>query len=270
MPGLSQEYDLETIMPRLTLLGSGAALSDATRENMYLVIEGKHGAILVDCAGSPVQRLLKARVPLDSVDHVILTHHHPDHLYGLPIFMMDLWLAGRKKVLHLYGLPETIRATQAMLDAFDWGEWHQHGFFPTEFHRLDIPNEGIGNVLDTPDFKITATRTVHFVPTIALRFVSPATKKTLVYSSDAEVSDAVVKIARGADILIHEATSVTEKTLGHSSAREAGQQATLAGVKQLVLVHLPPNGSVVKLRAAARREFKGKIVVGSDFLKIRF
>jgi ribonuclease Z len=257
-------------MPTLTLLGTGAALSDAKRENMYFVVEGKNGAILVDCAGSPVQRLLRARVPLNSIDHAILTHHHPDHLYGLPILLMDLWLAGRKKVLHLYGLPETIRATHAMLDAFDWGEWHQHGFFPTEFHTLDIPPHGIGNVLDTADFKITATRTIHFIPTIALKFFSNATGKSLVYSSDTEVCDPVVEIARGVRTLIHEATSITKTTMGHSSAREAGEQATRAGVKQLVLVHLPPNGSVAKLRAAAEKTFKGKVVVAKDFLKIRF
>jgi len=257
-------------MPKLTLLGTGAALSDAKRENMYLVVQGAAGAILVDCAGSPVQRLLTARVKLDSIDHVILTHHHPDHLHGLPIFMMDLWLAGRKKILHLYGLPETIRAARALLDAFDWREWHDHGFFPTEFHTLDIPSKGIGNVLDTPDFKITATRTQHFVPTIALKFFSNATKKSLVYSSDTEVSDNVVEISRDAHTLIHEATSITEKTPGHSSAREAGEQATRAGVKQLVLVHLPPNGSVAKLRAAAEKTFKGKVVVAKDFQTIRF
>lgn len=257
-------------MPKLTLLGSGAALSDPSRENMYLVVQGEHAAVLVDCAGSPIQRLHKARVPLDAIDNVILTHHHPDHLYGLPIFMMDLWLAGRKKILHLYGLPETIRAARALLDAFDWGEWHQHGFFPTEFHTVDIPKNGIGSVFDTADFKITATRTVHFVPTIALKFDSPSTRKSLVYSSDAEVDHGVVELAKGADILLHEATSVTKKTPGHSSAREAGTQASRAGVKELVLVHLPPKGSIAKLRSAAQTTFKGKVVVGKDFMKIRF
>lgn len=257
-------------MPKLTLLGTGAALSDAKRENMYFVVEGKHGAILVDCAGSPLQRLLTARVRLDWIDHVILTHHHPDHLYGLPILLMDLWLAGRKKTLHLYGLPETIRATHAMLDAFDWREWHDHGFFPTEFHSLDIPSNGIGNVLDTADFKITATRTTHFVPTLALKFVSNETGKSLAYSSDTEMCSSVVEIARGVNTLIHEATSITEKTPGHSSAREAGEQATRAGVKRLVLVHLPPRGSLAKLCAAAVKTFKGQVVVAKDFDKIRF
>lgn len=257
-------------MAKLIFLGSGAALSDAARENMYLVVQGKTSAILVDVAGSPVQRLLQARVPPDTVDHVILTHHHPDHLYGLPILLMDFWLSGRSQALHLYGLPETIRAARALLEAFEWKDWHKHGFFPTEFHVLDVPQNGIGSVLETPEFKITATRTKHFVPTIALKFDSSASGKSIAYSSDTEVCDAIVEIARGADILIHEATSIDQATEGHTSAKEAGEQAQRAGVKELVLVHLPPNGSITKLRAAAQKTFDGKVVVGRDFMQLRF
>jgi ribonuclease Z len=257
-------------MAKLTLLGTGAALSDANRENMYLVVEGAHSAILVDCAGSPVQRLLHARVPLDSIDHVILTHHHPDHLYGLPIFLMDLWLHKRKQALHIYGLPETIRSARALLDAFDWHEWHKHGFFPTEFHTLEIPASGIGAAFETADFKITATRTKHFVPTIALRFDSKGKGKTLVYSSDTEPCEAVAELATGAHTLLHEATEISKTVEGHSSALQAGMQATRAGVKRLVLVHLSPDGSLAKLCKAAQKTFKGQVVVGKDFLRIKF
>lgn len=257
-------------MAKLILLGTGAALSDAKRENMYLVVQGRASSILVDVAGSPVQRLLKARVPLDSIDHVIITHHHPDHLYGLPILMMDLWLAGRKNVLHLHALPETMRVVQAVLDAFDWKAWHAHDFFPTEFHAADVPQNGIGSVLETPDLKITATRTKHFVPTIALKFQSRNAGKTIAYSSDTAVSNAIVELSRGADILIHEATTLDEESDGHSNAKEAGAQAQSAGVKKLILVHLPPNGNVTKLRAAALKAFHGKVIVGKDFMKIPF
>lgn len=257
-------------MAKIILLGSGAALSDAKRENMYLVVQGKQSSILIDCAGSPIQRLLKAHVPLDSLDHVILTHYHPDHLYGLPILLMDFWLAGRQRVLRVHGLEETIRAARALLEAFDWKEWHSHGFFPTEFHTLNIPQSGIGSALETSEFKITATRTKHFVPTIAVKITSNATGRTIVYSSDTEVCDSLVEISRGADVLIHEATSVDAPTLGHSSAKEAGEQAQRAGVKELMLVHLPPNGDVRKIRAAAAKAFDGKIFVGRDFASYKF
>ncbi len=102
------------------------------------------------------------------------------------------------------------------------------------------------------------------------RVVSRASGKSIVYSSDTEVCDSVVALARGADILFHEATTVNKAALGHSSARQAGAQAKRAGVKKLVLVHLPPNGDVKKLPAAAAKTFGGKVVVGKDFARFRF
>jgi ribonuclease Z len=84
-------------MAQVILLGTGAALSDETREHTYLVVKEKKRAVLIDCAGSPVQRLIKAGVALNNIEHLILTHHHPDHIYGVSVFLLDLWLGGRKK-----------------------------------------------------------------------------------------------------------------------------------------------------------------------------
>ncbi|MBI4790252.1 MAG: MBL fold metallo-hydrolase [Chloroflexi bacterium] len=255
-------------MAQVIMLGTGAALSDAKRENTYLVVQGASSSILVDCGGSPTQRLLAAGVPLESIDHVILTHHHPDHIYGLSVFLLDLWLAGRKRVLHIYGLAETLRAAQAMMRAFEWESWREHGFFPVEFHR--VAKKGIELIIVTPEFSVSATPTKHLLPTIATRFVSTASGKAIVYSSDTMVCESVVALACDADVLFHEATTVDEPNFGHSSARQAGEQATHAGVKQLVLVHLPPDGDVEQLRAAAASTFKGKVVVSKDFQRFKF
>ena len=47
-------------MPRLVILGSAAAVPDAAHENTYMVLDGDHGSILIDCAGSPIGRLERA------------------------------------------------------------------------------------------------------------------------------------------------------------------------------------------------------------------
>ncbi len=255
-------------MAQVILLGTGAALSDAQRENTYLVVRGKRSSILVDCAGSPTQRLLQARVPLDSIDQVILTHHHPDHLYGLSVFLLDLWLAGRKKPLAIYGLRETLGAARKMMNAFEWQRWKANGFFPVEFHR--ITEEVNKPLFSTSDFSVSTAPSKHLLPTIAVRVLSNASGGTVVYSSDTRVCRSVVELAREADILFHEATTVNRATFGHSSARQAGEQATRAGAKKLVLVHLPPNGAVKDLRAAAESKYCGPIVVGEDMMTIEF
>lgn len=255
-------------MAQVILLGTGAALTDKTREHTYLVVKGDESSILIDCGGSPVGRLSKAGVALDEIDHLILTHHHPDHLYGVSVFLLDLWLAGRKKVLHVHGLAETIRATRAMMHAFEWERWFKFGFFPVEFHR--VPKDAINLQIVTPEFTVSTATTEHLLPTIATRIVSRQSGKAVVYSSDTQVCDSVVELARRVDILFHEATTVNNASLGHSSARQAGAQAKRACVNKLVLVHLPPNGDVKKLHAAAAKGFGGTVVVGKDFARFKF
>ncbi|MBM3128569.1 MAG: MBL fold metallo-hydrolase [Chloroflexi bacterium] len=255
-------------MPQVVLLGTGAALSDATREHTYLVVKGRHEAILIDCAGSPVQRLEKSGVALEQIDHVILTHHHPDHIYGVSVFLLDLWLAGRKKVLRIFGLAETLRATRAMMRAFEWERWFEVGFFPVEFHC--IPKRQRSALFTTPEFSIATTPTKHLLPTVAVRVQARATRRAVTYSSDTEMCDAVAQLARGSDILFHEATTLRQATGGHTSAQQAGMQAKRAGVKKLVLVHLPPHCDAQKWRAAAEKSFGGRVVVGKDFARFEF
>ncbi len=255
-------------MAKVTLLGTGAALSDATRENTYMVVQGERTAVLVDCAGSPTQRLLRAGVPLERVDHIVLTHHHPDHMYGLSVLLLDLWLHGRKEVLHLHGLDETLSAAKSIMQAFEWERWREHGFYPVEFHPVPSqPTEWNGAM---QEFSVASAPTKHLLPTIAVRFVSTASNKAIVYSSDTMVCDEVVNLAQGASILFHEATTVDEPLVGHSTARQAGAQAQRAKVEKLVLVHLPPNGVAAALRAAARSTFDGPVIVSKDFSKFQF
>ncbi len=255
-------------MAKVILLGTGAALSDAVRENTYLVVQGDETCILVDCAGSPTQRLLRAGIPLDRLDHLILTHHHPDHIYGLSVLLLDLWLTGRKKTLHVYGLAETLHAARAMMHAFEWERWREHGFFPVEFHR--VSKRVCAKIIATPEFTVSTAPTVHLLPCIGVRFDSVASGKSITYSSDTTMCDSVVALACDSNTLIHESTSVDEPLFGHSSARQAGEQATRARVKKLVLIHLSPTDDPALLRAAAQSTFHGSVVLAKDFMRLKF
>lgn len=253
-------------MAEIILLGTGAALPGSDRENTYLVVQGKQSALLVDCAGSPVHRLARARVGLDQIDDMILTHDHADHLYGFPIFIMDLWLAGRKKELNVFGLAPTLQTAQALLATFQADTWEN--LFPINY--CTISADQIELILITPEFTVSATTSVHYVPTVSIRIMCKDSGRTIVYSSDTTPSDPLIELARGSDILFHEATFLDKSTAGHTNAFQAGAQAERAQVKKLVLLHLPPDVDPKAWRAAARTHFHGPVRVARDLDRFAF
>jgi ribonuclease Z len=222
-----------------------------------MVLEGAGGAIMIDCAGSPIGRLEQAGVPHSRLSAVIITHIHPDHAYGFPLLLMGLWLLGRTDRLPVYALGVVSKKLRAVMDAYEWSDWPR--FYPVDFGSVD---EQVGAlVLDNADFRISAARNEHMVPTIGLRIENKANGYVVAYSSDTAPCAAIVQLARGADLLIHEAAGATP---GHSSAAHAGEIAREAGVKKLVLVHYQVFSDPAQLAADAQAAFGGPVEVAQD------
>ena len=253
-------------MGSVTFLGTGAALAGADRENSYLLVRGSQTTIMIDCAGAPAQRMAHVGMKLDAVDYLILTHHHPDHMYGYPLFVLNAWLQGRKRALHVIGLEATLRAAETMLTASESEDWPH--LFPIEY--IPVNPKSIDLILTTSDFTVSATLGQHFVPTIATRITERKTEHTMTYTSDTSPHDAIVELARDSDVLIHEATAKDGTSAGHSTAVQAGMQARLARAKQLIMIHVPPECDPKAWRAAAKKEFKGPVHVARDFEQVKF
>ncbi|HZQ10802.1 MAG TPA: MBL fold metallo-hydrolase [Anaerolineae bacterium] len=248
-------------MAQITLLGTGSAWSGPGRENTYFLVRGATTNLLIDCAGSPAQRLAQVGVSPAAIDHIILTHNHPDHIYGFPILMLNAWMAGRKNPLHVYGLKETVQSARALLRAVDSKAWPN--FFKIKYHTV-TPNS-IQHLPQIGEFDVAATSSVHFVPTIALRVTERATGRAFAYSADTSPNPNIVEIAREAHFLLHEATTWNTPSEGHSSASEAGVIAAEAHVDELILLHVPPSVDPQKWREAAQQNFHGRVSVASDF-----
>lgn len=253
-------------MPRTILLGTGSAWSGADRENTYMLVQGEHTNILIDCAGSPAQRLARIGLSPAQVDKVILTHNHPDHIYGWPIFALNAWMAGRTEPLDVYGLPNTIIAARGLLRVVEAKRWPH--FFRIRYH--EIVSQSIDLILTDDEFTISGTMAQHFVPTLSVRVISRATGEGFAYSADTTPQENFVEFARGIRYLLHEATTLVNTSEGHSSAIEAGRQASLAQVRELVLIHLPPDVNPREWRDAARQEYSGPIRVAADMDEFDF
>ncbi|MBN1427184.1 MAG: MBL fold metallo-hydrolase [Anaerolineae bacterium] len=250
-------------MPRLVILGSASAVADANHENTHMILQGAHSAILIDCTGRPVVDLQRIGIGLDILSDLILTHFHPDHVAAVPNLLMSAWLLGRSATLRIYGLHHCLERMEDMMAAYHWEEWP--GFFPVAFHHLP-EREGVA-VLENEDFQIKASPVRHYVPTIGLRILVKETGFVLVYSSDTVPCPEMVRLAYGADLLIHEATG--DEPLGHASAVQAGEIAAEAGVKRLGLIHYHVwNANTEHLVPQAQSTFSGPVFLCEDFMQI--
>jgi ribonuclease Z len=253
-----------SVMSDLIILGSASAVPDKDHENTHFVLTGERGSVLVDCVGSPIIRLERAGIDLDSLNDIILTHCHPDHISGIPSLLMSLWLMGRRVSLNIYGLHHTLDCIERMMGLYEWGDWPD--FFPVAFHRL--PTQEMTLVLDNEDFRIFSSPVKHIVPTIGLRIESIPTGKVIAYSCDTEPCPQVVRLGKDADILIHEATG---QSYGHSSSFQAGEVASDAGAKILCLIHYPSHlHDSQDFFEGAGQNFLGEIKLAEDFMKLSF
>lgn len=249
-------------MSKVIILGSSNAVPSKEHENTHLVIVGEKRTILVDCVSNPVVRLEQAGIDFNELTDIIITHFHPDHVSGMPLLLMDMWLMGRTKPLNIYGLHYTLDRLEELMGFYGWAEWPH--FFPVGFYRL--PESEMTQVLDCEDFNIHASPVHHMIPTIGLRVECKNPGTVLAYSCDTEPCEQTVRLAGGADILIHEAGGAA---FGHSSAEQAGEIATRAEVGKLYLIHYPTgrfaNGDIT---LEARRAYKGEVILAKDFMTI--
>ena len=244
-------------MPKLVILGTASAIPDETHENTHMVVYGPSGPVVIDAGSNPLVSCKRAQVPLGNLLALIITHFHPDHVSGVPNFLLGLWLLNRQHNLNIYGLRVTLDKVQAMMSLFEWKDWP--GFYPVAFEPVRPAENTL--VIETPDFRIFSSTTHHLVPSLALKFVSQADGRSIVYSSDTSPCDALARLARGADVLIHEAAGAQS---GHSSPAMAGALARQAGVEHLALIHYHTHENGDALIAEARSTFSGKVVLARD------
>jgi len=248
-------------MNKLTFLGTASAVPDENQQNTHFTIETKDRNILVDCVGNPIVRLKQAGIDPLSITDLVVTHFHPDHVSGVPLLLMDLWLMGRKFPLSIFGLNDVVARIEKMMSLFDWESWE--GFYPVNFVR--IHEKTMTKLIDAKSVKVWAAPVCHMIPTIGLRIASQ--ERVLCYSSDTSPCEMVSSLASGADILIHEATGEGH---GHSSPEQAGHVAQLSGVRKLYLIHYPADTNVDDWILRAKTCFTGEVVAARDLMTIEF
>ena len=278
---------------RLILLGTGGGPRPRRASSAPAqVVVVNDTAYVVDCGNGVARQLVFAGVPLRTLRHVFITHHHSDHNADYGNLLLLSWTAGLRTPVDCWGPPPLARMTDLFLqmNAPDIdARIADEGRLPLQpLLRVHELNQG-GVVMEDENVKVTVAVVHHppMVPSFAYRF--DGADRSIVISGDTTPSDNLVQLAQGADILVHEAlyvpavdqlvagvpnaTDLKRSILSHhTSAEEAGRIATAARVKTLVLSHLiPADDPAVTDQMwidAARLHFAGRIVVGKDLLEI--
>jgi ribonuclease BN (tRNA processing enzyme) len=278
---------------RLILLGTGGGprprkASSASAQ----VIISNNTAYVIDCGNGVARQLVFADVALPTVRHIFLTHHHSDHNadYGNLIWLA--WAAGLRTRVDTWGPPPLATMTRLFfeMNASDIAtRISNEGRVPLVplVHVHELHNGGL--VMRDGNVRVTATLVPHppVVPAFAYRF--DAADRSIVISGDTALSDNLVKLAQGADVLVHavlyvpaldrlvarvpNATALKASIMANqTSAQDAGRVAQAAGVKTLVLSHfVPADDPEVTDQMwidAARVYFRGSVIVGKDLLEI--
>lgn len=276
---------------RLVLLGTmaGPVLHPARAMNSQAIFVDGHG-YLVDCGYGTLGRLTEMGIPLSALRQVYLTHHHSDHTADYPALVNLAWIMGVRGQLQVFGPPPMRAFHEAALAVFDEDSRIRVAATRREPPARSFAVQEIrqpGRVFEDDRLKVTAALADHAPFEVALAYRFDTAQRSIVISGDTAPSDQVVALARGADVLVHEAMYVPGidamlakrsyvppqlrrfLSQGHTTAEDAGRVAARAGVKTLVLSHLLPGDEPVADAtwvAQARQHFGGEIVVGRDRL----
>ena len=267
---------------KLVFLGTGGTYPSKLRNVTSIAVQMPGEVLMFDCGEGTQRQLMHSSVSFMKISKIFITHLHADHFLGLPGLIQSMSLNGREEPLSVFGPRGTKRNVSSMLKlgyfkcgfpvktkdvksgeelrftgykvrcvgaahsipslAYSLEEDPRPGRFDLKkAQRLGIPEGPLFRRLQEGETVSLGGRKIASDQVLGPK--RPGRK--LVYSGDTKPSKAIMALARGADVLIHDCTldsthSKLASDFGHSTAAEAAQVAKDAGVEVLFLVHISP------------------------------
>lgn len=296
----------------LRLLGTSASRPTVERNVASLVVVREGETLLFDCGEGTQRQMMRYGVSF-ALGDIFFTHFHADHLLGVIGLLRTMALQGRTERVRLWGprgAARTLRRAEELgLDRLtfvmeitelepgqriDRGEYgivpfavdHRGaralGYALVEDHRKGRFNPDLARELGIPEGPlwgelhrgrpVTLADGRRILPEALVGRPRPG--RRIVLTGDTRPCAATIEMARGADLLVHEATFGDEESAravetGHSTAREAAAVAAEAGVETLLLTHFSARYSrdAADLGREARELFE-RTIVGKDGLEL--
>jgi ribonuclease BN (tRNA processing enzyme) len=275
---------------RLVLLGTaGGPRPSLLRAAPAQAIRIGDRTYLIDCGDGVGRQLALAGIPLSTLRAVFITHQHSDHNVGLGPLVSVGWTQWQP-VVEIHGPPPLEQMIKL---------WFEMNAFDLELRVRDEGRRPLGELVRARDvaadgivFKDdrVAVRVAHnhhppIAHSLAYRFDSA--DRSIVISGDTTYSDAVVALAKDAEVLVHEVydREYVEGGKGpytagirrhivatHASPEDVGRVAAAARVRTVVLTHFIPNDTPEitddMWMAGVRKHFGGTVIAGRDLQEI--
>ncbi len=287
---------------QITFIGTSASVPSAQRGTSATLVSRGGQRWLIDCGEGTQRQLLRSGLGLTDVDAILLTHLHGDHFLGLPGMLKTYGLRKREKSLLLVGPPglealldslrPVIGRLPFRLDVMEAGPdtvLREDGAEVRAFHTdhgvrslgyavveedrpgaFDVDAATALGVTPGPDFGVLQrggeVATTDGAVVRPDQVMGPAREgRTVVFSGDTRPCAGTADAAKGADLLVHEATFLDEDRARavetrHSTAAEAATLARDADVRMLALTHISGRVHPRDVKAEARGIFPGAVV----------
>jgi ribonuclease BN (tRNA processing enzyme) len=281
---------------------------DRSEPSAVLIVDGRQ--YLIDCGIGTMQRLLRAGVPSEQVKTIFFTHLHADHDLGLADVMANdffrLTSASSPSSIDIYGPPQTQELVDAAFHFVAMGfkafaaepgaarDALVNGDFKSPFTAHEI--QGPGLVYQDDKIRVTAAENTHYalmpaqwrqqMKSYSYRIETP--HGVVVFTGDTGPSDAVVDLAKGADVLIAEVEDSSQVARSvdagaernhwpperagamlahmrqeHLDEAQVGEMASRAQVKSVVLYHYNPADPAAFV-AGVKEHFSGPVFASAD------
>src|SRR5215467_7024399 len=282
---------------KLVLLGTAAGpVPGRSREMTSHVMLSNGSAYVLDCGMGVTNQFARTGIPFSSLKSIFITHHHADHNIEYGPLLIVGWIQGLPLDVRAFGPPPLRQMTDDFMRAYK----QTVDFWAEDFHMKPLTSVGVqeisttGPVTQDDNVKVSAILVEHppVKPALAYRF--DFKDRSIAFSGDTAPLEAVAKMAKGADVLVHETMYVpavetyiramiaqgrsvnfdafmADIKADHTPSEDVGRIAQEAGVKTLVLSHLTPAIDSISdevWRAPVAKYFKGEIIVGKDLMVV--
>ena len=224
----------------------------------YIKIGDKQ--LLLDCGCGTLLRLNEAKISLNDIDIIFISHFHIDHISDIYSFLWAIKFRplGRKKDLFIIGPKGT--------NIF-YNTYIKPIVFPKPFEQFNIITQEVEDKMIFDEFEVEVYKTLHTEESLAYKFIE--NRKILVISGDTDFDEGLIKFSKDADILILECSHANNiKIKGHLIPKECGEIAKKANPKKLILTHFYPT-SPERIRLKETQKIFKNTTLAEDLMNIQ-